>query len=91
MPEGTLKPLSVSTGSLPASRKIYAPGERHPDLRVPLREIAVSPTSKEPPVRVYDTSGPYTDPAVSIDIASGLPPTRDAWIRARGDVEEVAG
>ncbi|HKX10547.1 MAG TPA: phosphomethylpyrimidine synthase ThiC [Stellaceae bacterium] len=91
MPEGTLKPLSVSMGSLPASRKIYVGGERHRDLRVPLREIEVSPTSKEPPVRVYDTSGPYTDPAVSIDIAAGLAPMRESWVRARGDVEEVAG
>jgi phosphomethylpyrimidine synthase len=91
MPEGTLKQLSVSTGPLPASRKIYVSGERHRNLRVPLREIEVSPTSKEPPVRVYDTSGPYTDPAVSIDIAAGLPPMRESWVRARGDVEEVAG
>jgi phosphomethylpyrimidine synthase len=92
MPEGTLKQsFSVSTGPLPASRKIHVSGERHPDLRVPLREIEVSPSAKEPPVRVYDTSGPYTDPAVTIDIRAGLPPLREAWIRARGDVEETAG
>jgi len=92
MPEGTLKQsFSVSTGPLPASRKIHVSGERHPDLRVPLREIEVSPSAKEPPVRVYDTSGPYTDPAVTIDIRAGLQPVREAWIRARGDVEETAG
>jgi phosphomethylpyrimidine synthase len=92
MPEGTLKQsFSVSTGPLPASRKIHVSGERHPDLRVPLREIEVSPSAKEPPVRVYDTSGPYTDPAVSIDIRAGLPPLRETWIRARGDVAETAG
>ncbi len=92
MPEGTLKqPFTVSTGPLPASRKIYVAGERHPALRVPMREIEVSPTAKEPPVRVYDTSGPYTDPAVTIDISAGLPPVREPWIRARGDIEEVMG
>jgi phosphomethylpyrimidine synthase len=92
MPEGSTKQsLSVSTGSLPASRKIYVSGERHPDLRVPLREIEVSPSAKEPPVRVYDTSGPYSDPAVTIDISAGLPPMREPWVRARGDVEEVSG
>ncbi len=92
MPEGTAQQsFKVSTGALPASRKIYVPGERYPDLRVPLREIEVSPSAKEPPVRVYDTSGPYTDPAVTIDIRAGLPPLREAWIRARGDVEETRG
>jgi phosphomethylpyrimidine synthase len=92
MPEGTLKQsFSVSMGPLPASRKIHVSGERHPDLRVPLREIEVAPSAKEPPVRVYDTSGPYTDPAVTIDIRAGLQPVREAWIRARGDVEETAG
>ena len=92
MPEGTApQSFKVSTGALPASRKIYVPGERYPDLRVPLREIEVSPSAKEPAVRVYDTSGPYTDPAVTIDIRAGLPPLREAWIRARGDVEETRG
>ena len=77
MPEGTVSQnFKVSTGSLPASRKVFVPGERHPDLRVPMREIEVSPMAKEPPVRVYDTSGPYTDPAVAIDIRVGLPPLR---------------
>lgn len=81
MPEGTAQQsFKVSTGALPASRKIYVPGERHPDLRVPMREIEVSPSAKEPPVRVYDTSGPYSDPAVTIDIRAGLPPLRESWI-----------
>ncbi|MGE5203300.1 MAG: phosphomethylpyrimidine synthase ThiC [Acidobacteriota bacterium] len=92
MPEGTVtQSFKVSTGPLPASRKVYVAGERFADLRVPMREIDLSPTSKELPVRVYDTSGPYTDPANSIDIRVGLPPLRDAWIRARGDVEETRG
>jgi len=92
MPEGTLKQsFQVSTGPLPASRKVYIAGERHPELRVPLREIEVSPTAKEPPLPVYDTSGPYSDPAVAIDIRAGLPPLRDPWIRARADVEPQPG
>jgi len=92
MPEGTVtQSFKVSTGPLPASRKVHVPGERYPDLRVPLREIEVSPLAKEPPLRVYDTSGPYSDPAVAIDIRAGLPPLRDPWIRGRGDVEPRQG
>jgi len=92
MPEGTLSQnFKVSTGPLPASRKVHVPGERHPDVRVAMREIDLTAAAKEPPVRVYDPSGPYTDPAIAIDIRLGLPPLRDAWIRARGDVEEQTG
>jgi phosphomethylpyrimidine synthase len=83
--------ISVTTGSLPASRKVFIAGERNPDVRVPLREIALDPSAKEPPVWVYDTSGPYTDPSAKIDIYQGLPRLREAWIRARGDVEEYDG
>ncbi|HUJ98253.1 MAG TPA: phosphomethylpyrimidine synthase ThiC [Stellaceae bacterium] len=91
MPEGTVKQnFGVSTGPLPASRKISIAGRRHPELRVQMREIDLSPAAKEPPVRVYDPSGPYTDPAVAIDIRLGLAPLRDPWIRARGDVEDSA-
>ncbi len=91
MPEGSVNPsFSVSTGPLPASRKVHVPGKLNPDLRVAMREIDLEPSAKEPPVRVYDPSGPYTDASVEIDIRVGLPPLRDAWIRARGDVEEVA-
>src|SRR5579872_3726065 len=92
MPEGTLSQnFKVSTGPLPASRKVHVPGARHPELRVAMREIDLTSAAKEPPVRVYDPSGPYTDPAVAIDIRLGLAPLRDAWIRARGDVEEQTG
>ncbi|MDR3087124.1 MAG: phosphomethylpyrimidine synthase ThiC, partial [Azoarcus sp.] len=75
---------------LPQSRKIYVQGSR-PDLRVPMRQIAQSdtPTSsgneKNPPIFVYDCSGPYTDPDVRIDIRSGLPALRAAWIEERND------
>ena len=81
----------VTSGPLPASRKVYHSGVLHPDIRVPMREIDLHPTAGEPPVPVYDPSGPYTDPAVRIDIARGLPRIRDSWIRARGDVEEYDG
>jgi len=91
MPEGLSANFSVTTGPLPASRKVHVPGERHGDLRVAMREIDLTPSSGEPPVRVYDTSGPYSDPQVAIDIRKGLPALRAAWITGRGDVEDYAG
>ncbi len=91
MPEGTLgQNFKVSTGPLPASRKVFVAGKQFPDVHVAMREIDLTPSSKEKPVRAYDPSGPYTDPAVAIDIRAGLPPLRERWIRARGDVEECA-
>ncbi|MSO85182.1 MAG: phosphomethylpyrimidine synthase ThiC [Rhodospirillales bacterium] len=83
--------IAVTTGPLPASRKIHVSGSRHPEIRVPMREISLHPSSGESPLVVYDTTGPYTDPAASIDIESGLPRLRESWIRARGDVEEYEG
>ena len=79
--------FSVTTGALPASRKLYAKGSLFPDLCVPMREIALTKGSGEGPFTVYDTSGPYTDENIAIDIYKGLPKLRDAWVRARGDVE----
>jgi phosphomethylpyrimidine synthase len=81
----------VTTGPLPASRKVHIGGAIHHDLRVAMREIDLAPSSGERPVRVYDTSGPYSDPAANIDIADGLPEIRRAWIQARGDVEAYEG
>ncbi|WP_221138212.1 phosphomethylpyrimidine synthase ThiC [Rhizobium lentis] len=81
----------VTTGPLPASTKIAKPGTLYPDLRVPMREISLHPTSGEPPVTVYDSSGPYTDPAYTVSIDAGLPRLRESWIRARGDVEAYEG
>ncbi|HLV07915.1 MAG TPA: phosphomethylpyrimidine synthase ThiC [Croceibacterium sp.] len=75
--------IGVTTGPIRGSRKIHVG-----PLRVAMREIDLEPSSGEPPVRVYDTSGPYTDPAATIDIAAGLPPLRREWQLARGDVEE---
>ncbi|WP_250901755.1 MULTISPECIES: phosphomethylpyrimidine synthase ThiC [unclassified Dyella] len=84
------------TRPIPGSRKIHVQGSR-PDLRVPLREIcqAKTPTlfggEDNPPVTVYDTSGPYTDPSYQVDLAAGLPTLRAAWIEERGDVERLTG
>jgi phosphomethylpyrimidine synthase len=82
---------AVSQGPLPASAKIYKSGNIHPDIRVPMREIALHPTAGEPPVVVYDSSGPYSDPKIAIAIERGLPRLRARWIEARGDVEAYAG
>ncbi|RAI59149.1 phosphomethylpyrimidine synthase ThiC [Roseicella frigidaeris] len=79
----------VTTGALPASRKLYVPGTLHPGLRVAMREIAVG--GGEPALRVYDPSGPYTDEAHRADIRRGLPGLRQAWIEGRGDVEAYDG
>ncbi|KAA0571701.1 phosphomethylpyrimidine synthase ThiC [Azospirillum sp. Sh1] len=77
--------IRISTGPLPSSRKIHVPGTRFPDLRVAMREIALS--GGEPPLTVYDASGPYTDESVAIDVRAGLAKHRRDWILARGDVE----
>ncbi len=87
--KGTTEPFTKS-------RKVYVFGSR-PDIRVPFREITLSDTpsqfgaEKNPPVMVYDTSGPYTDPDISIDIRNGLPAMRSQWIMERGDTEELDG
>ncbi|MFQ1700579.1 phosphomethylpyrimidine synthase ThiC [Loktanella agnita] len=81
----------ITTGGLPAARKIHVSGALHPDLQVPMREIALHPTAGEPPLVVYDSSGPYTDPDIVTDIAKGLPHLRSTWISARGDVAAYAG
>lgn len=82
--------------SFSGSKKVYEEGSA-PDIQVPMREISLSPTTgsfgeeENAPVRVYDTSGPYTDPNVEIDIHNGLKPLRTKWIAGRGDVEEYEG
>jgi phosphomethylpyrimidine synthase len=82
---------TVTTGPMPASTKVFRPGILHPDIRVPMRQIAVHPSAGEPPVTVYDASGPYTDPNANISIRDGLPRIREAWIAARGDVSPYDG
>ncbi len=82
--------------AFPGSKKVYVQGSRS-DIQVPMREIALSSTTgasgeqANPPVRVYDSSGPYTDTGVQTDIRAGLPANRRAWILERGDVEEITG
>ncbi len=80
---------AVATGEIPGSRKVFQAGTLFPELRVPFREVAVHPSANEPPVTIYDPSGPYSDPAARIDINAGLARPRDAWVLARGDVEQV--
>jgi phosphomethylpyrimidine synthase len=81
----------VETGPLPGSQKIYVTSKSRPDVKVPMREIALEPAAGEPSFLVYDPSGPYTDNQVRIDISRGLPPLREPWITARGDTEEYEG
>ncbi len=100
-PRKSFEQATVTRGPLPKSRKIYVPGVLHPDIRVPMREIELAATKttgpdgqphdiENPPVAVYDTSGPYTDPEARIDVRQGLPAIREPWIEARGDTEELA-
>ncbi|MGH8274965.1 MAG: phosphomethylpyrimidine synthase ThiC [Gammaproteobacteria bacterium] len=85
-----------ATRPWPSSRRVYAVGSR-PDLRVALREVLQTPTQDmhgaedNPPIPVYDTSGPYTDPEADIDLTRGLAPLRADWIAERGDTEALAG
>jgi phosphomethylpyrimidine synthase len=83
--------MPVTTGGLPGSRKIHIAGTLYPDIRVAMREVALEPSANEPPVRIYDTSGPYTDDSAVIDIEAGLPALRLPWIEARGDCERYTG
>ena len=82
------------TRPIPGSRKIHVDGAQ-PGVRVPMREIVQSTTptlfggEENPPITVYDTSGPYSDPQARIDLAAGLPRLREAWIAARGDSEAL--
>jgi phosphomethylpyrimidine synthase len=85
-----------ATRPFPSSRKIFVPGSR-PDLKVGMREVTLTPTptsggaEENPPITVYDTSGPYTDPTAKIDLRAGLAPMRETWIAERNDSEELNG
>ncbi|HET9801562.1 MAG TPA: phosphomethylpyrimidine synthase, partial [Chthoniobacterales bacterium] len=83
---------------MPNSRRVYLAGVLHPDIRVPFREITLAPTKTisgemevNEPVRVYDTSGQWTDPDIDLDVTRGLPPLRRDWILKRNDVQEIDG
>jgi phosphomethylpyrimidine synthase len=81
-------PPKVTTGPLSGSRKVYSAPQGHDDVAVPMREIGLAEGAS---FRVYDTSGPYTDPEVAIDVQRGLLPLRTPWVEARGGVEAYAG
>ncbi len=89
--------IQITREPFPASRKIHQPGTLYPAIRVAMREVSQAPSDncsdadgteqQNPPATLYDTSGPYTDPAVDIDIAEGIPRIRERWIADRGDSE----
>ena len=83
------KPIKVENSPIPGSRKVYEPGIRFPDIRVPFREVPLHESANEPPVTIYDSSGPYTDESFTPDISKGLPRLREQWIVDRGDVEYI--
>lgn len=80
--------IVISTGPIPGSQKVYI---EHGDLRIPFREVALEKSANEPPIHLYDTSGPYTDANFAPTVDLGLPRLREEWIRARGDVKEYEG
>lgn len=97
IPSGESK---ITRDPFPASRKVYVQGTLHPDVRVAMREISLSDSKpmfaegefkkeENAPVTVYDTSGPYTDPTMEIDVRKGIPRLRESWILGRGDVEQL--
>ncbi len=89
--ESELATPKVTTGPIAGSRKIFSRPDAAPELKVPLREVALDASSGEPPVPVYDPSGPYTDPDAAIDVEKGLPRIRVEWVRERGGVEAYEG
>jgi phosphomethylpyrimidine synthase len=91
MPDTANTEFNITTGELPGSKKIYVRSEYDDSVRVPMREIHLHPSANEVPVRVYDTSGPYSDPKAEVDIYKGLAEMRRDWILARGDVEDYEG
>ncbi len=84
------KPSAVTTGPIVGSRKVYSSPVGHPSIAVPFREVALDRSALEPPVRLYDTSGPYTDRTAAIDLAAGLPAVRAPWLAARGFADATA-
>ena len=78
------KPSSVTTGPIQGSSKIYSSPTGRPDISVPFRQIVLDPSAREEPLSLYDTSGPYTETNVAIDLAAGLPQVRAPWLAARG-------
>ncbi|WP_300378146.1 phosphomethylpyrimidine synthase ThiC [Henriciella sp.] len=90
-PQSEFATPEVTTGALPASRKVYTHPQTDPSLSVPRRMIDLHPSANEDTVPVYDTSGPYSDPSVTIDVEKGLERHRTEWVRERGNVEAYDG
>jgi len=97
-PKAAADAQAITRGPLPGSKKIYVAGRQYPDLNVPMREVALSPTrsrrsdipnKSNPPITLYDTSGPYTDPQAQINLRQGLQPIRSDWICDRKDTDEL--
>ncbi len=84
------KPSTVTTGAIAGSHKVYSAVAGRPGITVPFREVPLDPSAKEPPVRLYDTSGPYTDDTAAIDLAAGLPRIRAPWLAARSFTTPLA-
>jgi phosphomethylpyrimidine synthase len=84
-------PQSVTCGPLPGSKKIYHHPQRGPGIAVPFREIALDASAEEPPVRVYDSSGPYTEDGAAIDLSKGLDPIREPWLARRNGLDRYVG
>ncbi|MEQ8406082.1 MAG: hypothetical protein RKE49_13375, partial [Oceanicaulis sp.] len=82
---------TVTTGPLQGSKRVYTHPAAAPHLAVPHREVELHPTAMEPAVRVYDCSGPYTDPDAAIDVEHGLARPRTEWVLKRGGVEAYEG
>ncbi|MBL4703322.1 MAG: phosphomethylpyrimidine synthase ThiC, partial [Flavobacteriales bacterium] len=90
----------ITRDPFPGSKKVYVQGEIHPNIQVAMREISLSDSKpmftdgefkkeNNPPIPIYDTSGPYTDPGIEIDVRVGVPRVREQWILDRGDVERL--
>ena len=84
------KPSTVTTGPITGSHKIYSAPDGHPEIVVPFRQIVLDPSANEPPLNLYDTSGPYTETGVTIDLGAGLPPVRAPWLATRGFAAAIA-
>ena len=90
-PQSDFQTPDVTTGPLPASRKVYVPSDRFEDVAAPVRYISVHPTANEPDLPVYDPTGPYTEEGFTADVEKGLARKRTAWVLERGGVEEYDG
>ncbi|MEM9233603.1 MAG: phosphomethylpyrimidine synthase, partial [Pseudomonadota bacterium] len=90
-PQSEFVTPEVTTGPLPASKKVYVQSDRFEDVAAPVRYISVHETANEPDLPVYDPSGPYTEEGFTADVEKGLERKRTAWVKERGGVEAYDG